>query len=79
MRPPGNAGAVLRGEYVFDQSKETRAKAVVDSLRPVEPSLGDLTTEEQRLARDHVCYLNRIYEKRAASKPGNNAVYMRGK
>jgi hypothetical protein len=77
-----SSGRIRRGprareeiaESWLTQSKETRAKAVVEALRPAEPSLGDLTPEEQSWLATTFAHLNRIYEKRAAGKPGNNAV-----
>jgi hypothetical protein len=66
--------AAITGEHVYEQGKATRAKAALEALRRDEPPLGSLTSEEQSWLTTAFANLNRIYEKRGAGKPGNNAV-----
>ena len=46
---------------------------MVDVLRPGEPPLGSLASEEQKWLANAFTHLNRIYEKREAGSPGKNA------
>lgn len=58
------------------KSKTTRTVGAVDSLRPGEPPLGSLSSEEERWLATAFIHLNRIYENRAAGRPGNNALWV---
>jgi hypothetical protein len=49
---------------VHEQSKITCAKAALDALRPGEPPLGRLTSEERSWLATAFAHLNRIYENR---------------
>ena len=58
------------------KSNATRTEGAVDALRPGEPPLGSLSTEEERWLATAFIHLNRIYENRAAGRPGNNALWV---
>ena len=73
-KPEGlGQGIILTGEHVFQQSKAVRARAALEALRPGEPPLGNLTSEEQSWLTTAFALLNRIYERRAIGRPGKNA------
>jgi hypothetical protein len=66
-------GYILTGEHVFEQSKTTRANAVLEALRPGEAPLCSLTSKERKWLVTAFAQLNQIYEKRRTGRPGKNA------
>jgi hypothetical protein len=74
-REIGDAGSATEtNSDLIEHSKTTRAKDALNALRSGEPPLGSLTSEEQSWLAAAFAHLNRIYEKREAGRPGNNAV-----
>ena len=68
-----NSGFIIMGEHIYQQAKAARAKATLDTLRPGEPPLGSLAPKEQNWLATAFAYLNQIYEKRGAGRPGKEA------
>jgi hypothetical protein len=60
-------------EKVRSDVRRGDPKPISDTLRPDEPVLGTLTSEEQGWLTTALSHLNRIYENREAGRPGNSA------
>jgi hypothetical protein len=72
-KPPRKTSKRTTAKRAKSKVRRADTKPVSKALRPGEPPLGSLTSEEQSWLATAFAHLNRIYEKRAAGRPGKNA------